>query len=701
MKWQQDWKCCSKTRSIQLFKRNYICLLLSFFYAVGSSQHAIVDSLERQFAKAVDPKTRVDLLLDIGTAYQEYDYPRSIASGYDALAAARGINYAEGVFYAYNLLGIGYNGIGPIDSAHHYHQMAFSLAKELNHPGCLALSKNNLGIYYLNQGNYVLGLQYFHEALEHDQKLGDYVDPTSLYANIGIIHEELGDIPLAIEYYLKSSDAALAIGGKENRAYSYLDLGYVAALQEDYNLAMRYYDSALVLYNELEYPHRIAETLYYQGELYFYQGEYEKALTTQHKALGIYESLSSIEDIPSMYGIIGRIYETTGDYAAAIQFYEQAIERAKDGSFSALMPALYEELSHAYLKTEEYEKAYKAVMKFQELQDSFLNEANRERIAKLEMGYQLKVQEAKNAELTERQAQQNIILRQRTFMAIATGLIALLLILLAIKQWRTNRERALLNRQLEETVQQRTAALKSANQNLRRSNEELERFTFIASHDLKEPLRNITSFVNLIQRKLAHTADQDLQEYMGFVTRNTKQLYALVEDILTHSRVRQGEEEDVVQIDVQEVLEEIRSSLSHILEERSAVVEWTAMPAIRGHRSDFYLLLKNLIENGLKYNESPSPRITLMAKLEAAHWCFACRDNGLGIAPAYHQQIFQMFTRLNNRGKYLGSGIGLATCQKIVQKYSGELWVESEEGEGSTFYFRLPRRVVELEMEQA
>ncbi len=668
---------------------------------VGSSQHDVVDSLELAFAKATDPTTRVDLLLEIGTAYQEYDYPRSLASGYDALALARNIDYEEGVFYAYNLLGVGYNGIGPIDSAHHYHQMGLSLAKELQDPGCLAISKNNLGIYYLNQGNYVLALQYLQEALEHDQDLGDYVDPTSLYANIGIIHEELGDVPLAIEYYLKSSDAALAIGGKDYRAYSHLDLGYVAALQEDYDVAMQHYDSALVMYNELGYSHRTAETLYYQGEIYFYQADFDKALQTQMRALEIYENLGSIEDIPSMYGIIGQIYQTTGDYSAAIQFYIQAIERAQEGSFSSLIPNLYKDLSNAYLEVEAYEKAYNAVMKFQELQDSFLNEANRDRIAKLEMGYQLKVQEAENEELTKRQAQQNIILRQRTLIALATGLIAFLLILLAIKQWRTNQERALLNRQLEETVQKRTAALKSANQNLRRSNDELERFTFIASHDLKEPLRNITSFVNLIQRKLARTEDQDLQEYMGFVTRNTKQLYALVEDILTHSRVRHNEEDGTGQVEIGEVLEEIKSTLSHILEERSAQLEWTAMPTLQGHRSDFYLLFKNLIENGLKYNESQAPKIQLMSKLEEDDWCFACRDNGLGIAPAYHQQIFQMFTRLNNRGKYLGSGIGLATCQKIVQKYQGELWVESEEGQGSTFYFRLPRSIVALEVEKA
>ena len=684
-----------------LLKRNYICLLLTLFCAVGSSQHEVVDSLEFLYAGAKDAKTRIDLLLEISTAYQEYDYPRSMASGYDALALAQAIDYEEGIFYAYNALGIAYNGIGPIDSAHYYHRKGLELAQKLDDPSCLAISKNNLGIYYLNQGNYVLGLQYFQEALKHDQLLGDYVDPTSLYANIGIIHEELGDTELAIEYYIKSSNAALSVGGPENIAYSHLDLGYVAALQEQYDEAMRHYDSALVFYRELGFSNRIAEALYYQGEIHFYQENYELALQVQHEALEIYEQIGSIEDIPSMYGVIGEIYETTKDYQKAIDFYLQAIERAKEASFSSLMPVLYEDLSRAYLQVEDYEQAYVYVVKYRELQDSFLNEATKERISKLEMSYQLKVQESENRELTERQEQQDIILRQRTLIAIAAGLIAILLILLAIKQYRMNQEKARLNRQLEDTVQKRTAALKTANQQLRRSNDELERFTFIASHDLKEPLRNITSFVNLIQRKLAKTADSDLQEYMSFVTRNTKQLYALVEDILKHSRIRQSDGEGVAAVDLNEVLTEIKTGLSHILQERSASINWSKMPTIQGHRSDFYLLLKNLIENGLKYNKSDSPKIYLSAQPEEDSWCFSCQDNGLGIDPAYHQQIFQMFTRLNNRGQYLGSGIGLATCHKIVQKYRGKLWVESQEGEGSTFFFNLPRSVVEMEVQQA
>ena len=130
-----------------MFKHIYICLLLSLCCTVGSSQPEIIDSLELLYARAIDTKTRVDLLLEISTAYQEYDYPKSIASGYDALALARSIDYKEGIFYAYNNLGVAFNGIGPIDSAHYYHQASMDLAIELNDPHCLAMANSNLGIY--------------------------------------------------------------------------------------------------------------------------------------------------------------------------------------------------------------------------------------------------------------------------------------------------------------------------------------------------------------------------------------------------------------------------------------------------------------------------------------------------------------------------------------------------------------------------
>ncbi len=672
-------------------KHGVILLLVSLIQAVGFSQNMIIDSLESLYSQATDRQVKVDLLIGLGEAYQEYDYPKALALGYDALSIAKSIAYQEGVFYAYNTISTAYNGIGPIDSAYLYNRLGLDLALEMNEPFSLAIAKNNMGIYYLNQGNYPLSLQYFQEALEHDRNTGEYVDPTGVYANIGILHEEMGDTEKAIEYYLKSADAALAFDDKASIAYAYLDYGYVDAMQGKRESAMQHYENALALYRELNHASREAETLYYIGEIHLEEGKYEQALSYQEEALAIYERIQSVEDVPSMYSIIAGIYKEMGDTQQAISYYQEAISRAKKTGLTSLLPSLFKELSLTYVAADNYRQAYEYEGMFRTWQDSFVNSATKERIAKLETTYELQVQEAENKKLNEQQEQQRVILRQRTLIAIAASLITILVFFIAIIQYRANRQKAVLNRNLEQKVKERTVALAAANQKLLESNDELERFTFIASHDLKEPLRNITSFINLIQKKLKDSTDPDLNEYMGFVVRNTRQLYGLVEDILTHSRVEANRRKTSEKVDLNLLLLDIRMGLNRTLEEKNAVVQAAELPPVLGYRSELFLLLKNLIENGLKYNESAQPTIKIDCKTKEEQLQFSVADNGIGIDPSYHDRIFEMFTRLNNRSKYQGYGIGLATCRKIVQKYKGEMWVESQEGQGSTFFFTLPK----------
>ena len=674
-----------------VFKHGVILLLVSLIQTAGFSQNMIIDSLETLFNQATDRQTKVDLLIELGETYQEYDYSKALALGYDALSMAESIAYQEGVFYAYNTISTAYNGIGPIDSAYLYSRLTLDFAIEMNEDFSLAVAKNNMGRYYLNQGNYPLSLQYLQEALEHDKKTGEYVDPTGVYANIGILHEEMGDEDKAIEYYLKSAEAALAFEDEASIAYAHLDYGYVDAMQGKLESALQHYENALAIYQKIKRANREAETLYYIGEIYYEGGEYDRALSYQQQALAIYERIQSKEDVPSMYAIIASIYKEMGNIPSAISHYEEAIDRAEKNGLSSLLPSLFEGLSLTYVLDENYREAYQYEVMFRTWQDSFLNSATKERIAKLETTYELAVQEAENIKLNEQQAQQKVILQQRTLIAIAASLITVLVFFIALIQYRANRQKAVLNRRLELKVKERTAALASVNQQLLESNDELERFTFIASHDLKEPLRNITSFINLIQKKLKDTTDKDLTEYMDFVVRNTRQLYGLVEDILTHSRVEANSRRTSEKVDLNLLLLDIRMGLNKTLEEKNAVIQVAELPPVKGYRSELFLLLKNLIENGLKYNESHQPTIKINCKIEEGQLQFSVADNGIGINPSYHDRIFEMFTRLNNRSKYQGSGIGLATCKKIVQKYDGEIWIESQEGKGSTFFFTLPK----------
>lgn len=240
--------------------------------------------------------------------------------------------------------------------------------------------------------------------------------------------------------------------------------------------------------------------------------------------------------------------------------------------------------------------------------------------------------------------------------------------------------------------------LKSSNQNLQQSNQELERFAYIASHDLKSPLRNIVSFVNLIERRYGENLDETGNDYLEIVKTNARQMHHLVEDILEYSKTNnkelRRESIDLVKILLQ-ITTQLQSNGAYVPSE----VLFDEIPKLNADSATINQLFQNLIENGLKYNDKaiPSVRIEFLRRDKALY--FKISDNGIGIDEAYKNSIFEMFKRLHNQSTYKGTGIGLAICKKIVDLYDGKIWVTSEAGKGSTFHLVFPENMLAEEEE--
>ena len=245
---------------------------------------------------------------------------------------------------------------------------------------------------------------------------------------------------------------------------------------------------------------------------------------------------------------------------------------------------------------------------------------------------------------------------------------------------------------------------------LERSNQELEQFAYVASHDLQEPLRMVASYVQLLAKDYAGKLDEDADEYIGFAVDGAKRMQRLIDDLLAFSRVgTRGQQFQPV--DCNQLLQDVLRGLKLAIEESGAVVTYGELPTIMADRGQIYQLLQNLIANALKFRADAPPRIHISADLacrwgqrqsspgpavnsdEHPNWVFAVADNGIGIDPQYAERIFVIFQRLHSRAQYSGTGIGLAICKKIVERHGGRIWVESTLGHGATFYFRLPDRL--------
>ncbi len=245
---------------------------------------------------------------------------------------------------------------------------------------------------------------------------------------------------------------------------------------------------------------------------------------------------------------------------------------------------------------------------------------------------------------------------------------------------------------VEENLEKSRKTEKNLMEELLRSNDELQQFANVASHDLQEPLRMVASYVQLLEVHLKGRLDQDAREYMGFAVDGAKRMQLLVNGLLEYSRVgSRGKEPQ--RVDMNDVFKQTVSNLEILILETGAKINHGNLPLVMGDSVQLTQLIQNLFSNALKFQKSGVPEIDFSAREGENEWIFACKDNGIGIDPKYFDRIFLIFQRLHHRNEYSGTGIGLAICKRIVERHSGRIWVDSKPDGGTTFFFTLPKNV--------
>lgn len=228
---------------------------------------------------------------------------------------------------------------------------------------------------------------------------------------------------------------------------------------------------------------------------------------------------------------------------------------------------------------------------------------------------------------------------------------------------------------------------------LERQNKELEQFAYVASHDLQEPLRTTSSFVDLFQQQYKGKLDEKADKYLSYIVQAAGRMRVLITDLLEYSRI--GAKKQLQQVDCNTLMHEVLTDLGQAIKEANAEIIASDLPTIIGYPTEIKLLFQNLIFNSIKFRrKNVTPRIWIQATRKGHAWQFAFSDNGIGIAKEHNERIFIIFQRLHTRSEYSGSGIGLSHCKKIVELHKGRIWLDSEPGKGSTFYFTIPQNII-------
>jgi light-regulated signal transduction histidine kinase (bacteriophytochrome) len=247
----------------------------------------------------------------------------------------------------------------------------------------------------------------------------------------------------------------------------------------------------------------------------------------------------------------------------------------------------------------------------------------------------------------------------------------------------TERKRA------EEGLARVAAELEQRAVELERSNADLAQFAYVASHDLSEPLRMVSSYVQLLARRYGDQLDTDAHEFIDFAVDGVNRMQRLIDDLLAYSSVGTSEYE-LEPVDLAALVEDTLEGMRATVTESGAEVLYSGLPTVVGDPGQLRQLFQNLISNGIKFVEDKQPRIEVSAERDGRDWRFRVADNGIGIDPNHADRIFEVFKRLHGRDAYPGSGIGLSICKRIVERHHGRIWVEPNEGGGSRFCFTIP-----------
>lgn len=649
------------------------------------------DSLKTLLETKLHDTTRLNILYDLANEFSMDDLDQSIFYSKQLFELSEATNNDIKLVEAYKFLTMSYfQKQNPLDSILQFAQEGLEVA---NRTGDLRLQndlRGSIALMLERSGQYKEAFILFQEIINTSLKAGLKVQAMKALSNAALIPWYKKDYKTVNIYYFRALEIAEELGQAEFEAVM---LNNVAEVYKELNLldsALIYFNKSVEINKKLNRKARVCYTLAHIGSTYGKLKKYNLANTYFKESY----DLAKANKFDRMLAI-NRAYfiEVLYDQKKYQQAIDAGIEGLKylgENGHISRKAIFYEYLSLNYEKIGNYKQALEYRKAFQIVNDSIFNVKKNEQLQSVEVKYQVKQKEVENAQLKAKQEN-----AQKTIRNQALAAIGLLLALLSAIGWgffvyRSNLRKKKLNAFLERKVKERTEALEDANKNLEQANYELRTFNYIASHDIKEPIRVISGYAGLIYKKLPTDLKENLGEYFDTIKRSTKQLYTLIEDFANYTTMSRNEAIEKEVVDLNQVVTSVVEQLEETLHKYNGQVLMTYLPTIKTGNSLLFTIFKNLIENGLKYNDSENPTINIEYNKTETHHQIIVSDNGIGIKKEYHQKIFEMFKRLHNRGAYEGSGIGLAIVKLSVEKLDGIIELESEEGKGSRFVIELP-----------
>lgn len=521
-----------------------------------------------------------------------------------------------------------------------YCEIALDYATRANSKDILAEIRSLLGISYHYTGNIEKAHENYLNAINllenaENKNVKDTEDLAGLYHNLAIIYKEYDDENLCIKYINEALSLYEKINSLKGIALCYNSLAGYYMQKKDNDKALEYNLKSLKLKQDFGDKNSIAISMNNIGVLYSDKGDKDSAMNYFNRSLELQKEIGNKHSIAMSHMFLGETCKRFNLYSQGVEHLLQSIDLMKQMGTNLDLENAYKTLAELYEYMGDFKNAYEVHKEYALTREEVLNVEKAKAIIDTKAKFEV-----------EKKDKENEIYRLK-------------------------------NIEIEEYAHQ-----------LEISNNELKQFANVASHDLREPLRMISSYMHLLANKLEGRIYDDERVFLNYALEGSKRMDALISDLLSMAKINANVTK--VQIDLNEIMTVVKYNLDAQMREKNAMVATGNLPVVMADKTHMVQLFQNLISNAIKYNESKQPLVKITANICPGGYEFEVADNGIGISGKDRDRIFEMFQRLHGRDEYNGTGIGLAICKKIVDRLKGKIWIDDSEFGGSSFKFFIP-----------